>query len=80
MHISSHLKFVFKKVRTIHKSFISQNADIIYIPCEKYFCMRTVHQDLSDSNRFWIRGVLLEVVQTNVGHTSIETTMHYLKL
>ena len=43
-----------ERVRTIHKSFISQNADIIYIPSEKYFCMRTVHQDLSDSNRFWI--------------------------
>ena len=43
-----------EKVRTIHKSFISQNADIIYIPSEKYCCMRTVHQDLSDSNRFWI--------------------------
>lgn len=43
-----------ERVRTIHKSFISQNADIIYIPSEQYFCMRTVHQDLSDSNRFWI--------------------------
>lgn len=43
-----------KKVRTIHKSLVSQNADVIFIPNEQYFCMRTVHQDINDTSRFWI--------------------------
>lgn len=42
------------KVRTIHKSIVPQNADVIFIPNEQYFCMRTVHQDLNDTSRFWI--------------------------
>lgn len=43
-----------EKVRTIHKSIVPQNADVIFIPNEQYFCMRTVHQDLNDTSRFWI--------------------------
>lgn len=43
-----------EKVKTVHKSLISQNADVLFIPSEHYFCMRTVHQDISNKNRFWV--------------------------
>ena len=52
-----------QKVRTIHKSLVSQNADVIFIPDQQYFCMRTVHQDISDASRFWITEA--EIVNLN---------------